>query len=121
MQLQNVGSISSAWIGLTKHRRMDADFWLKAKQIAAARNVDTADLQAFGSIVRELENRGEFPAGPAPRKAPEHIECPKCLSWGVDSTETVVTKTQNGERTIKRYAVHLCRGCSHAWKDGDQE
>ena len=52
-----VGSINSSWIGLSKHLRMDADFWLKVLETVDQRGIDHKDLDSVRVVVKELEEQ----------------------------------------------------------------
>lgn len=53
------GTISSKWFSLSKHGRIDADFWLRVLEIVRTRGVDHNDLDAVREIVSEVENTPE--------------------------------------------------------------
>ena len=112
------GEIKFSWLGLTAGRRMDAGLWTKVLEVAKARSIDPeTDLDAFGRIAREVDKRGEIPTGtfPSVKKAPSHKECPKCLSWEVNSTETSTVKAMDGNTESEFNGVYVCRNCAHEW------
>jgi rubredoxin len=94
---------------------MDAEFWMKVEQIRRARAVAASDRKAMKALVREVEDRKEFPCGSLPKKPPAHTECPQCLSWNVDFREITTRLSIGGTESIYSNARYDCRRCGLSW------
>jgi hypothetical protein len=95
--------------------RWDAPFWIKVWAVLKARSISKDNDKAVKEVVEEIEARKEFPGGSMLRPLPTHVECPKCLSWNVDSVEMTIRTTKNDVRTTETAAQYNCRQCLNEW------
>ena len=114
--MSQIGEIPMSWVSFSSHGRWDAPFWLKVANVLAARVKGRPFTEAeVKSVVEEIEARKEFPGGSMLRPLPTHVECPKCLSWNVDSVEMTIRTTKNDVRTTETAAQYNCRQCLNEW------
>ena len=114
--MPQVGVVSSHWLNFCKggHSRWDAPFWIKVWAVLKARSISKDNDKAVKEVVEEIEARKEFPGGSILRPLPTHVECPKCLSWDVDSVEITIrlTKLSCDRWSCSQYN---CRHCLNEW------
>ena len=113
--MSQIGDIRSNVGELQFPRTMDAPFWLKVWPLFWGRSVVALHAKEVKSVVEEIEARKEFPGGSMLRPLPTHVECPKCLSWNVDSVEITIRTTKNDVRTTETAAQYNCRHCLNEW------